>query len=156
MDQEHPAGGSLALGELIDEHGSALAHDLRAHYGLDLRDVVADLCSGRPTTSPWWLLALIEELPQGSAYVADLQGGRVHRDWTTDRYLLAALFDAVQINTVAVVRAGGGKAKAPKPVPRPGDKPDRSQGVPLSALMPSRVRPPRLPAKVPPSLRGRD
>lgn len=132
-----PSGGSTVLGELIDEHGSALAHDLQAHYGISLRELVADLCSATPTTTPWWALVLVGELPDTSAYAASSLGGRDFRGWGYERHILAALFDAVQIQTVVVARAFGAKgAKPPKPLARPGEKKgSASGGVPAQELM---------------------
>lgn len=85
---------------------------------------------------------LAEELPDDSAFVAYLAGGREYRGWTFDRHLLAGIFDAVQVNTVTTAQvASKKKIKSPKPVPRPGGKPRRSDGVSITALMPRRRAP---------------
>lgn len=124
---------------MIDEHGSALIYDWQAHYGRDLRADLADLCSSSPRLTPWWVLALVAELPDDSALAASVAGDRAHRGWTFDRHLLAGIFDAVQVNTYATARVAGAKgAKPPKPVPRPGDKPRKSEGVPIAELIPGR------------------
>lgn len=129
------AGGSLALAELIDGHGGELAHDFQAHYGLDLFEIVRDLCSGDARWRPGFALALIEQLPDDSAFAAAQMGGRDHRGWGTDRHLQVLLFDALQMNTFVTARAGGGKkAKQPPPFPRPGVR-SKSQGVPITALL---------------------
>lgn len=93
-----------------------------------------DLCSDEPASSPWWLLALVEELPDTSAYVASLQGGRAFRGWGWDRHITAALFDALQVQTVVIAKVAGAKGiEMPPPLPRPGDK--RSAGNSMGGLM---------------------
>src|SRR5690606_36243579 len=66
-----PGGGSVQLGQLIDEHGAALLHDLQG-LGVDLRDL------WRPgsTLTPRYVLWLTEQLPDTSAFVASCRGGR--------------------------------------------------------------------------------
>lgn len=144
MDGVLRPGGSLVLGELIDEHGSAVAFDLLSRFGVNLVDVVADLCSDQPTSSPAYWLELIEEMPEGSHTLAARLGGPEYRGWTFDRHLLAVLVDAVQINTVTTAKVAGAKGvKAPKPIPRPGaGKKGRSAGTPIRALMPRALRKP--------------
>ncbi|MCK2242318.1 MULTISPECIES: hypothetical protein [unclassified Crossiella] len=112
MGGAHPAGGSLALGQLITDHGAALLADLLRFYGLDLADVL------RPGSglSPRRVLALAEQLPEDSATVASLRGGPEHRGWTGDRYLLAALADAARLGNW---QRGGGHGRRPQPVARP-------------------------------------
>lgn len=74
-----------------------------------------------PALPPSLVLALIERLPEGSLYVAEVRGGRDHFGWTTDRYMLASLYDALNLNTAA---SGNWKKEPPdfKPWPRPGDE----------------------------------
>lgn len=151
MDEGLPVGGSLHLGELIDQHGSALAHDFQAVYGLSLRDLVADLCSDQPSITPWWVLGLVEELGENSAFMGSVAGGREFRGWTTDRHIQAGIYDAIQINTVTTARVAGAKGvKSPKPLPRPGQKASRPAGTPITAMIPRAKR--KQPAK-PPSIR---
>lgn len=40
--------------------------------------------------------------------------------WTATDYILADIFDAIRWLTYAVIRGAGGKARKPKPYPRPG------------------------------------
>lgn len=47
---------------------------------------------------------LVEHLPEDSAFVASLRGGRQMRAWTTEAYLLAAT--ANQLNVANHQRAG--------------------------------------------------
>jgi hypothetical protein len=139
---------------LIDEYGSAVAADFQAHYGLDLWDVVADLCSEHPAYTPRQVLALAEWLPDDGAVAAcaaarpPASGGDPplpvqHFGWGMNRHLLAAIFDAVAANTVVTARvAGAKKVPDPKPWPRPGKTVrSSSAGTPITALMPRRRKP---------------
>jgi hypothetical protein len=102
---------------------------------MSLRSLVADLCSSAPTTTPWWVLSLVEELPDTAAYAGSLAGGREYRGWGWDRHVMAALFDAIQVNTVVTARVAGAKnVKPPAPMPRPGEK-NPSGGTPMRTLM---------------------
>jgi hypothetical protein len=98
---------------------------------------VADLCSDEPASSAWWLLALVEELPDTSAYAAAVQGGREYRGWGWDRHIFAALFDAIQVQTVVIAKVAGAKGlKDPRPIPRPGDKRKSAHdGTPMGVLL---------------------
>lgn len=63
---------------------------------------------------------LIRQLPPDSRTIASLQGGEQFLGWDADRYLLAALVDAVRENTYAFVSANSKKKpKQPEPVTRP-------------------------------------
>lgn len=117
------AGGSLALGDLIDERGGALYRDLLLYYGVDLVDVVA----GRSHHSPRLVVALIEWLPEDSAFAAAINGGRRWLGWTEDRMLRAALYDAMNANTVAT---GQWKKRPPRIDPWP--RPNRRKRKPTS------------------------
>jgi hypothetical protein len=106
----HSSGGSLALGELIDEHGEALFVDLLKVYGFNLASYMAGDVAG----SPRLILSLIRHLPEGSHYVAILQSAPVengpakdkpteidpvleNQTWTTDRMLIAQLINSVNM-----------------------------------------------------------
>jgi hypothetical protein len=55
-----------------------------------------------------------------SRYVAAVRGGPEFWGWDLDRYLLAAVYDAINANTYTTARvAGQKKAKKPDPFPRP-------------------------------------
>lgn len=64
------------------------------------------------------MLDLVEGLPDDSATVAAMRGGRDWRGWTREVELLADVFDAINVNTRA---SGRWKKKPPKipPYPRP-------------------------------------
>jgi hypothetical protein len=108
-------GGSLALGELLDEYGEELFLDLKEFWGLDL---VAFLSGGVLSSVPV-INAYIRHLPEGSRFVA--RWSRDHpegadaieltpaqekyfeaRTWNQDRRLLAIIANAVNQNTLAL------------------------------------------------------
>lgn len=64
------------------------------------------LCDGTLVT-PRHVLALLEYLPEGSAYVAELMGGQHMRSWTTSVEIAAQTRDATG--------TGGYKRKLPRP-----------------------------------------
>jgi hypothetical protein len=141
----HAAGGSLALGELIDSHGSALAWDLSGRA--DLWAWMADILSDAPTRSPRSLLALIEWLPDDGAFAASLRANRDHYGKGSTWHLLADLWD---LN--ATVAMAGSKKKPPQ-YPRPGAK-KKAGGVPLMSLMPKRRPPAPVVEPTPPQRAG--
>lgn len=117
MDAGDPGGGSIELAKLIDQFGEQLLRDFFIYYNLDLRDV---LVSGS-RLSPRTCIALIRQLPDDSATVAELRGGHQFVGWTYDRYLLAQLVDSVRENTWAFIAANSKhRPKKPQPMPRPG------------------------------------
>ena len=64
-----PAGGSLALAGLIEEHGAALEADFQRFYGLDLATFI------RGENKPRRALRLAGMLPPESAYMAQVTAG---------------------------------------------------------------------------------
>lgn len=116
MEQGDPGPGSLALAELIDRCGEQLLSDFFRYYGLDIRDVLTPGTRLTPRTA----LALIRQLPEGSATIAELRGGPQFNGWDTDRYLLTQLIDSVRENTWVLIAANSKKKpKHPEPMPRP-------------------------------------
>lgn len=64
---------------------------------------------------------LICELPHTSRLAVAMRGGHEFEGWDLHAHLLAALVDAVQANTHAVVQVQSSRrVKAPAPLPRPG------------------------------------
>jgi hypothetical protein len=105
-------GGSVQLGQLIDDgHGQAIRYDLQ-RVGLDLADV------WRGRLCPRRALDLVEQGPDDSAFHASLRGGLQHRAWPVERHFQAALVDAV--NTAAWVVA---QTRSKKSIPRPAQVP---------------------------------
>lgn len=98
--------------------------DFREYYNLRLSDVLRF-----DGSLPVWEAAILaKQLPPTSRTIAMLQGGIENWGWTMDRYLLAALLDAVNIDTFAFVQANSKKkVKPPHPVPRPGDAERKKQ-----------------------------
>lgn len=102
---------------------------------------MADLCSDEPHRDAAYLLTLITELPDTSAFAASLQGGRQYRGWGNDRYLSAATFDAIQVLAFITARANGAKkAKEPEPWPRPNKAVKQSKPRSLADVMAKRRR----------------
>lgn len=119
------------LVKLLNEgHGEAIEGDLRIHAGVRLRDLW-DPASDLTPREVWsYLLAM----PDDSAYVASLRGGRQFRGWDSSRYLLANIQDLL---AGANYQRSGGKGRKPQPVKRPRRK---TSGVPLSATIPRSIR----------------
>jgi hypothetical protein len=107
--------------------------------------VVADLCSSEDPGRrwrPWWVLTLVEEFTHddSTATYKSMAGTGGERGWAMDRHLLAAVFDAVQVNTVVAARVAGAKrVKSPQPFPRPGAKP-KSEARTMSQVLVGRRR----------------
>lgn len=98
--------------------------DFREFYNLNLADVLRFDGS----LSVWEAATLATQLPPSSRTAAAMQGGAEYCGWTIDRYLLAALLDAVNVNTFAFVSANSKKKpKPPKLTPRPGDEVRKQQ-----------------------------
>src|SRR5690606_4615757 len=87
--------------------------------------------------SPKQLLALMQSLPPESRTVAAIRGGPEFLGWGADRYLMAALIDAVNQNTFAFVSANSKKKKPkpPQPVPRPSVQESKGSKPNMFALM---------------------
>jgi hypothetical protein len=124
VDEFGAGGGSLALAELIDEHGTALVADFQAHYGLQLSAVLFE-------RSPREVLALVEGLVayEDSLYVAHELGGEAWQEflgWGKGRHMTADLWDA----TAKLIHVSAGDRKNPKPYPRPNLK-QSQQGIPF-------------------------
>jgi hypothetical protein len=108
-------GGSLALGELLDEYGEELYLDLKEFWGLDL----AAFIGGEVLSSCRLIFSMIRNLPEGSRYTAvraadvdekqedielSLREQQIldARIWNFDRRLWAMQINAVNTNTTAL------------------------------------------------------
>jgi hypothetical protein len=69
---------------------------------------------------------LVRELPGTSRLALAVRGGAEHDGWDVPAHLLAAVVDAVNANTHAVIQVQSRtRVRAPRPVPRPGCRPQR-------------------------------
>ncbi|MQS39926.1 hypothetical protein [Streptomyces katsurahamanus] len=102
---------------MCEENGAALVADFQRYYRLDLVSVVGG------SISPRRAVALIEHLPENSAFTTAIRGGREFAGWNTSAYLLAALIDSVNLTTWAVSAQNAKKRPTrPKPFERPGQR----------------------------------
>lgn len=102
---------------MCDQNGAELVADFQRFYGLRLSDVAAG------SVSPRSALAMVEHLPENSALVVSVRGGREHTGWDTTAYLLACLIDSVNMTTFAVSSQNAKrKPNKPKPFERPGQR----------------------------------
>lgn len=123
MDGNHPTGGSRELARLIDRYGEFLLPDLKHYYGIDLRDLFQD----PPPWSPRFLLSHINNLPYDSAFVAELRGGQQFRGWNEDRYLLAAIVNAIRVLAHVFILANMDPKKSKPEAPKPWPLPDKQE-----------------------------
>jgi hypothetical protein len=113
-------GGSLQLGELIDQYGEYLVSDFEQFTNYHLNDIYRPGSGLGPTQA----LLLIKHLPLESATVAQMRGGQQFRGWNEERYLLANAVDLLSTQLYAFVMAHhsrGPKPREPKPIERPGN-----------------------------------
>lgn len=123
MDAGHIAGGSFALAQLIDDYGSVIAADLCEVYGVDLRDLYRD------DIAPRWWINLIIQLPAGSRFYAEKRGGPHFRGWDEDRYLMAAVANAIRGLQWTYVASKSKRRPPPvQPLPLPDDVRRRKDG----------------------------
>jgi hypothetical protein len=118
VDGFYFGGGSIWLGELVDDFGEYIAADMSETYGIDLRDMFRD----DKDLSPRWLLAHIINLPIGSRFYAEQQGGQHFRGWDESRYAMVATVNAVRALQYTYISAHSKrKPKMPDmfPVPEP-------------------------------------
>lgn len=118
-------GGSLALGELIDEYGDEVYFDLLEFWKFDLVAFIA----GEVHSTCKLINAMLHELPEHSRLAAALRTDRPElenppkpdkrtqaimdaRMWSTDRRLMATLINSIHTNTL--VTGSWPKDKAPK------------------------------------------
>lgn len=94
--------------------------DLLYFYGIDLVAFVAE----ETRYTPRLLLSLIERLPEGSEYIAEIKGNREFRDWDLQATLSAALVNAVNTNTLATGNWKPGHVPKIEPITGPVAKPE--------------------------------
>lgn len=116
MDGIHSVGGSVWLGELIDQYGEYIAADLTETYGIDLRDMFRE----DTDLSPRWLLTHIKNLPLGSRFYSEQRGGQQFRGWDESRYAMVAVVNAVRALQYTYISAHSKKRpKMPEMFPVP-------------------------------------
>src|SRR5690606_23624409 len=81
---ERTAGGSLALAELIEQHGEAIAADWARFYNEPHfeRSVLRSLLDADGEWTPGEVLVRTKWLPEDSAFRASLAGGPEHIGWS--------------------------------------------------------------------------
>lgn len=125
MVERYSGGGSLALGELIDEFGGAFLRDMWFYYGIDFLEVYR---SGEGVP-PSIFLALFEGMPPGNACEAQASGFPGEVGYDVNSRLLMNVADWAQVTALTASRLGGGKpekfvaeyrpwANKSEPVPR--------------------------------------
>lgn len=116
MDGIDSIGGSVWLGQLIDEFGEYIACDLTETYGIDLRDIFRE----DSDMSPRWLLSHIKNLPLGSRYYSEQRGGQQFRGWDESRYAAVATVNAIRALQYTYITAHSKKRpKMPEMFPVP-------------------------------------
>lgn len=110
MGREDAGGGSLALGELLDEYGAELFADFLTAYRLDLTEILFGSV-GTSRMAPRLILSLIENLPEGSLFKAQMQGGKEYREWTLTNWFMAQLINAVNTNSMIAANMPASKRK---------------------------------------------
>lgn len=120
LQRDRRSGGSLSLGNLLDEYGEEIFTDLLIHYRFNLVEFLQGVVPGSPRT----INAMLRHLPEGSSFSAvmsapdaqeqrlppepELQALYDRKFWTGDRQLLAQLINAINTQTrIADQRAGG-------------------------------------------------
>lgn len=111
----YPAGGSFFLAEQLDLYGGAIVADFAHRYPqVDLLDLFREV---DPLHPEWVLNLLIHMPPEGSAYLAELQGGQQFRGWDASRIALAATVDAIRDLQYAYILSHTDPKKSAKPKP---------------------------------------
>lgn len=72
--------------------------------------------------SPSLVILLVKRLPDDSLTAALMHGGRQFFGWGSDRYILADIYDAINVNTTATGNWKKGKQPDIPSYPRPSDE----------------------------------
>lgn len=125
--QRCDSGGIRSLRELTASHGEAVEFDLIG-LGLRLDWIGTERLSWRD------LWVVVRQSPRASALFRSMHPEAA--DWGHSEHLLAAVFDAVQINNW--LTAQGKRHERPRPLPRPGVTPEGktygSQPIPMHEM----------------------
>jgi hypothetical protein len=107
----------MGLCVFIDEHEDAVRRDL-LDRGFRLSQV------GTDDGMSWRdLLAFVREAPQGTAIFRASLDNEEDAPWTIEAQLLAAIADGIHV--LAWQNSGGSRADKPKPIERPGFRPEK-------------------------------
>lgn len=104
----------MFLAQALVEHSEALEADLARYYPRDA-DQLPAFWSGEMSVRRLWVL--VSGLPRDSAMARELLGDAA--EWSPEMHRLTDIVDVLNGLVYVTVRANGGKAKRPKPVPRP-------------------------------------
>lgn len=117
--------GIIGLLTLIDEHQEAVEYDLITH-GVRLRDLGTDRLSWRD------LKIIVKQQPGNSALARAINGDDYL--WDIHAQLAALIVDHLAVGNWQ--RSGDKRAKRPKPVERPGHRPERfgREPIPMDAM----------------------
>ena len=107
MDGGYSAGGSLALADLLDEHGDKIYPEVLRYYGVDLRGLFLSELDAKTA------LCLVYALPPDSMTYAALTNDKDTAGWGITEHLLAGVIDAVQQNTFTNVQVRTKKRLTP-------------------------------------------
>lgn len=107
MDGGCSAGGSLALADLLDEHGDKIYPEVLRYYGVDLRGLFLSELDAKTA------LCLVYALPPDSMTYAALTNDKDTAGWGITEHLLAGVIDAVQQNTFTNVQVRTKKRLTP-------------------------------------------
>ena len=95
-----------------------ITRDLLRVYGIRIKQVLSG------DVSPTECLILLRGLDASSELGAAVQQDSSFVGWTTERHLLAGIYDRLaELSWLTVAINSKRKPKPPKPLPRPGDKP---------------------------------
>ena len=117
-------GGILGLCELIDQHPGAVEYDLIRH-GLRLRDLGTRRLSWRD------LLVIVQHQPAKRSAIAAAESPDDAPWGALDTHLLAEAVDMLHLLVWAKTKDASKGRKRPKPIERPGTRPDRIGSKPL-------------------------
>lgn len=138
MVREDPGGGSQALIELINEHGAALYSDFMDR-GINLAREIPLMGTPGSGYTPRLLLVLVENLGEGTNFMASVTGVPEMRYWTTTHDVLAAIhnteLNAILIQLEKDKRKGFEYMKSPLQIHREKQKKKQGQKRGRSALL---------------------
>lgn len=113
--QRRDIGGIISLADFAESHHKALEYDLLTRTGYTLDDV-----GGRLSWSA--LSSFIYNLQSDSATYRDLGKTTGWEDTIKTNFILADIYDLLQVINANIIGLGGNKHRKINPYPRPNDK----------------------------------